>query len=211
MIKVLYIVCKKTAPSVHGAETRNWQLTRYSSRSVIYGMFVNSALWRRHRSKIYFLYTIKQQPGYAHKSYVSDNNDNIIQANGIVETTKLIVAEWRYMAIQKTKYINVRQTTLRHFFLFSWWRHQMETFSALLAICEDIHRSPVNSPDKGHWRGASMFFFYLPLDIRLSKQSWGWWFETLSRSLWRHRNVLEGHLWNHAVWLADDDLEMGLF
>ena len=24
----------------------------------------------------------------------------------------------------------------------------------------------------------------------LSKQSWGWWFETLSRPLWRHRNVL---------------------
>ena len=23
---------------------------------------------------------------------------------------------------------------------------------------------------------------------RLSKQSWGWWFETLSRPLWRHRN-----------------------
>ena len=24
---------------------------------------------------------------------------------------------------------------------------------------------------------------------RLGKQSWGWWFETLSHSLWRHRNV----------------------
>ena len=31
-------------------------------------------------------------------------------------------------------------------------------------------------------------FFYLRLNKRLSKQSWGWWFETLSRSLWRHRN-----------------------
>ena len=35
-----------------------------------------------------------------------------------------------------------------------WWRHQMETFSALLAIC---HRSPVNSPHKGQWRGALVF------------------------------------------------------
>ena len=25
----------------------------------------------------------------------------------------------------------------------SWWRHQMETFSALLALCEGNHRSPV--------------------------------------------------------------------
>ena len=30
----------------------------------------------------------------------------------------------------------------------------METFSALLAICAGIHRSPVNSPHKGQWRGA---------------------------------------------------------
>ena len=32
-------------------------------------------------------------------------------------------------------------------------------------------------------------FFDLRLNKRLSKQSWGWWFDTLSRPLWRHRNV----------------------
>ena len=31
-------------------------------------------------------------------------------------------------------------------------------------------------------------FFDLRLNKRLSKQSWGWWFETLSRPLRRHRN-----------------------
>ena len=31
-------------------------------------------------------------------------------------------------------------------------------------------------------------FFDLCLNKRLSKQSWGWWFETLSRPLWRHFN-----------------------
>ena len=30
--------------------------------------------------------------------------------------------------------------------------------------------------------------FDLHLNKRLSKQSWGWWFETLSRPLWRHCN-----------------------
>ena len=39
----------------------------------------------------------------------------------------------------------------------SWWRHQMETFSALLAICAGIHRSPMNSPHTGQWRGTLMF------------------------------------------------------
>ena len=32
-------------------------------------------------------------------------------------------------------------------------------------------------------------FFDLHLNKRLSKQSWDWWFETLSWSLWRHCNV----------------------
>ena len=31
-------------------------------------------------------------------------------------------------------------------------------------------------------------FFDLRLNKWLSKQSWGWWFETLSRPLWRHCN-----------------------
>ena len=33
----------------------------------------------------------------------------------------------------------------------------METFSALLAILQGIHRSPVNSPHKGQWCGALIF------------------------------------------------------
>ena len=39
----------------------------------------------------------------------------------------------------------------------SWWRHQMETFSALLAICAGNSPVPVNSPHKGQWRRAVMF------------------------------------------------------
>ena len=38
-----------------------------------------------------------------------------------------------------------------------WWRHQMETFSASLALCEGNSPVPVNSPHKGQWRGALMF------------------------------------------------------
>ena len=39
-----------------------------------------------------------------------------------------------------------------------WWRHQMETFSALLTLCEVNHRSPVDSSHKGQWRSALIFF-----------------------------------------------------
>ena len=56
-------------------------------------------------------------------------------------------------------------THLLHlYFLFSWWRHQMETCSASLAFVRGIHRwlrgihrSPVNFPHTDQWRGASMF------------------------------------------------------
>ena len=63
----------------------------------------------------------------------------------------------------------------------SWWRHQMEIFSALLALCA-AQRPVTRSFD---------VFFDLRLNKRLSKQSWGWWFETPSSPLWRHCNVLE--------------------
>ena len=39
----------------------------------------------------------------------------------------------------------------------SWWRHQMETFRRYWPFVLGIHRSPVNSPHKGQWRGALMF------------------------------------------------------
>ena len=40
---------------------------------------------------------------------------------------------------------------------WSWWRHQMKTFSALLAICAGNSPVTVNSQQKGQWRGALMF------------------------------------------------------
>ena len=44
-----------------------------------------------------------------------------------------------------------------HRSLIAWWRHQMETFSALLTICAGNSPVPVNFPHKGQWRGALMF------------------------------------------------------
>ena len=39
----------------------------------------------------------------------------------------------------------------------TWWRHQMETFSALLVICAGNSPVPVNFLHKGQWRGTLMF------------------------------------------------------
>ena len=39
-----------------------------------------------------------------------------------------------------------------------WWRHQMETFPCYWPFVWGIHRWPVNSPHKGQWRGALIFY-----------------------------------------------------
>ena len=72
----------------------------------------------------------------------------------------------------------------------TWWRHQMETFSALLAICARNSPVPGEFPAQRPVTRSFDVCFYLRLNKRLSKQSRGWWFETQSRPLWRHSNVL---------------------
>ena len=72
---------------------------------------------------------------------------------------------------------------------FSWLRHQMKTFSALLHISAGNSPVPGEIPEQRPLTRSFDVFFDLRLNKRLSEQSRGWWFETLSRPLWRHRNV----------------------
>ena len=71
----------------------------------------------------------------------------------------------------------------------SWWRHQMETFSALLVLC--VGNSPVTGefPTQRPVMQRFEVFFDLRLRKWLRKQSRRWWFKTPLRSLWRHSNV----------------------
>ena len=72
----------------------------------------------------------------------------------------------------------------------AWWRHQMGTFSALLAICAG--NSPVTGEFHAQGPVTRSFDVFFDLNKRLSKQWWVWWFETPSRPLWRHCNELTG-------------------
>ena len=72
--------------------------------------------------------------------------------------------------------------------LKAWWRHQMETFSALLAICAGNSPVPGEFPTQRPVTRSFDVYFDLSPSKRLSKHSWGWWSETPSSSLWRHRN-----------------------
>ena len=68
------------------------------------------------------------------------------------------------------------------------WRHQMETFSVLLVLCAGNSPVTVGFPAQRPMTRSFDVFVDLRSNKRLSNQSWGWWFETRSRSLWRHCN-----------------------
>ena len=87
------------------------------------------------------------------------------------------------------------------FQLCSWWRHQMEIFSPLLALCEG------NSPVTGGFPlqrslASSLIFSWLRLNKRLSKQSRHRWFEMSSCSLWRHCNDIGTAPFSYDITLA---------
>ena len=79
------------------------------------------------------------------------------------------------------------------------WKH----FPCYWPFVRGIRRSPVNSPHKAQWRGALMFSLICILNKRLSKQSWGWWFETPSCSLSCHCNAMNKCFWDAVEYLSE--------
>ena len=77
---------------------------------------------------------------------------------------------------------------------WSWWRRQMETFPAFMALCAG--NSPVTGESPSHKPVTRSFDVFLGLHLNkgLNKRSRRRWFETSSRSLWRHCNVKETSL-----------------
>ena len=88
--------------------------------------------------------------------------------------------------LKQVKYFYITSMITMVVDLRSWWRHQMEIFSALLAICAGNSPVTCEFPTQRPVTRSFDVFFDLRLNKRLSKQSRGWWFETLLHPLWRH-------------------------
>ena len=73
------------------------------------------------------------------------------------------------------------------------WKH----FPRYWSFVWGIHQSPCEFPSQRPVTRSFDVFFDLRLNKRLSKQPWGWWFETPSCSLGRHCNVYS--LWK--LWM----------
>ena len=107
----------------------------------------------------------------------------------------VLISNVKWMWSQQTKINILLMLLMAWCWLASWeYRSNMETFSALQALCAG--NSPVIGEIPAQRRVTRSFdvFFDLRLNKHLSKQSWGWWFETPSRPLWRHCNDL---VWEH--------------
>ena len=89
-----------------------------------------------------------------------------------------------------------------------WWRHPMETFSALLALCDSP--SSGEFPSKRPMTRSFDVFFDLRLNKRLSKQSRRRWFERPSHLLWCHSNAANRNLypWNLPAHLSNRDINI---
>ena len=78
------------------------------------------------------------------------------------------------------------------------WKH----FPRNWPFVRGIHRSGEFPTQRPVTRSFDVFFD-LRLNIRLSKQPRGWWFETQSWSLWRHCNAAVGYLIRFIISFAD--------
>ena len=97
--------------------------------------------------------------------YSNDNNSALVYVMAWYRTgDKLLPKPRRRISLTSYGVTKLQWAKIPYSKTEVWWmtntdmrRYQMETFSALLALCAGIHRSPVNSPQKGQWRGSLMF------------------------------------------------------
>ena len=97
--------------------------------------------------------------------------------NCLEKVTKLVILERLYSIPEVTGCVMLHDDVIK-------WRH----FPRYWPFVRGIHRSRwiprTKASDAELW-----CFLDLRLNNRLSKQPWGWWFETPSWSLWRHSNA----------------------
>ena len=117
-------------------------------------------------------------------SNISITSTGCFEKHQIVKTLPTEISLWSSQILE---------WAMGHVVPHTWWRHRMETFSALLALCAG--NSPVTGEFPAQRAVTRSFdvFFDLHLNNRLNKQSWGWWFATPWCSLWRHCNESVWH------------------
>ena len=141
--------------------------------------FLFGTLWPRH---------LHNQLHHQSDSYVLNcwkNNTFIYTTprhwNREIYTTKTLYGSWLAFFYQILLSHATRSRNM------IWWRHQMEIFSALLAICEGNPSASGGFPSQSQWRGALMFSLIC---------TWtnGWANNRVTGDLRRHRAHYDVHI-----------------
>ena len=113
----------------------------------------------------------------------------VMSDTGHITLTNYYKIHFTYQNICSTQKFPVRQICIvqpkRLQLNKIWWRHQIETFSVLLALCEWNPQASGGVPSQRPMTRKFDVFFDLNPNKRLIKQPSRRWFETPSRSLWR--------------------------
>ena len=106
--------------------------------------------------------------------------------------------KYKRAMLSKVSY-NTRLLLLR-ILVISWNFHddviQWIHFPRCWPFARGINRTRWISHTKASDLELWCVFFYLRLNLRSIKQSWGWWFKKLSRPLWGHCNDMAVFLWD---------------
>ena len=121
---------------------------------------------------------IQHDMSILHTTYSFDHKRDDVTASSWQNHAIINASFGRMLVMVESTYVSVKI----RFYASPWWRHQMETISALLTLCGEFtgHRwIPLTRPVTRSFD----VFFYLRLNKRLCKQSRRRWFQTPSRSL----------------------------
>ena len=89
------------------------------------------------------------------------------------------------VACRKSNWHNDCRSCCQLYTSVTWWCHQIDNIFRVTAHLHGEFTGPAQRPVTRSFD----VFFDLHLNKRLSKHSWGWWFETSSCPLWCHCNA----------------------
>ena len=84
------------------------------------------------------------------------------------------IIDFKYILKREKISMWIGRNRVPNYMHLTWWRHQMETFSALLAICAGNSSVPGELPAQRPVTRSFDVFFDLRLNKRLSKHWWDW-------------------------------------
>ena len=121
-----------------------------------------------------------------HTDISSSHEEVLADLAGNIRPSACEIEERGYAHVYTDKLINISVSMYACAYMMT--SSNGNIFRVTGALCREF---TVEFPSQRPVTRSFDVFFVLCLNKRLSKQSWGWWFETPSRPLWRHFNVTE--------------------